>query len=143
MVYSPFLKTKRFYNKSNPNKNSRMIRGLFRFATTRYMVLYFIRFAMALFVDSFPTRFALLYPRVTVLLFTLSYQICTVVHSGATLASRNCLRQFLTVFIGAGCIPASDRSFVSVLFARQTNTQRKSQPGFCNRLKTLPNRFSM
>ena len=120
-----------------------MIRGLFRFATKRYMVLYYIRFAMALYVDSFPTRFVLLYPRVTVLLYTLFYQTCTVVHSGATLASRNCLRLFLTVFIGVECILALDSIFVSVLFARQTNTQHRSQPGFYNRLKTLLNRFSM
>ena len=143
MMLSLFLKTNRFYNKFNPNKSSRMIRGLLRFATTRYMVHYFIRFAMALYVDSCKTRFVLLYPRVTVLLYTLYYQIYIVVHSGATLASRNSSKQFLTVFIGVGCILASDSTFVSVLFARQTNTQRKSQPGFCNRLKTLPNRFSM
>ena len=120
-----------------------MIRGFFRFGTKRYMVLYYFRFGMALYVDSFLTRFVLLYPRVTVFLYTLYYQICTVVHSGATLASRNCLRLFLTVFIGVECILALDRTFVSVLFARQTNTQRRSQPGFCNRLRTLPNRFSM
>jgi hypothetical protein len=120
-----------------------MIRGLLRFATTRYMVHYFIRFAMALYVNSCKTRFVLLYPRVTAHLYTLYYLICTVVHSGATLASRNCSKQFLTVFIGVVCILALDRIYVSVLFARQTNTQRRSQPGFCSRLKTLPNRFSM